>query len=96
MSCTVYVYFKIEPASGRQLLPALRRMQAALAVEGIRASLLRRADEAAEAPLQTWMEVYQGVEDVACFRQQMQQALACFVDAAQMPPRHLECFQPLE
>jgi predicted ABC-class ATPase len=96
MSCTVYVYFKIDPASGSQLLPALRRMQAALAVDGISTSLLRRADEAAAAPVQTWMEVYQGVEDVAQFRQQMQQALACFVGAEQMPPRHLECFQPLE
>lgn len=96
MSCTVYVYFKIEPASGRQLLPALRQMQAALAVDGIRASLLRRADEPADVPLQTWMEVYQGVKDVAQFRQRMQQALDCFVGTEQMPPRHLEYFQPLE
>lgn len=96
MSCTVYVYFKIEPASGRQLLPALRQMQDALAVDGIRASLLRRADEPADVPLQTWMEVYQGVEDVAQFRQRMQQALDCFVGTEQMPPRHLEYFQPLE
>lgn len=96
MSSTVYVYFKIDPASGRQLLPALRQMQATLAVDGISASLLRRADEAADAPVQTWMEVYQGVRDVAQFRLQMQQALACFVGVEQMPPRHLECFQPLE
>jgi len=96
MSCTVYVYFKIDPASGRQLLPALRQMQAALTADGVSASLLRRADEAADAPVQTWMEVYQGVEDVALFRQQLQQALADFVDAQRMPPRHLECFQALE
>jgi len=96
MSCTVYVYFKISPEHGQRLLPALRQMQATLAVDGITASLQRRQDEVAHSGLQTWMEVYQGVADAALFAETLQQALRqCGLDGL-LPPRQVECFVALE
>lgn len=96
MSSQLYVYYRISPAQRRLLLPRLRQMQAALALHGVQASLLRRQDEVADASLHTWMEVYQGVDDCQAFARQLQQALHDYGLEEALTERHVECFVPLD
>lgn len=96
MPSQLYVYYRISPQQGRLLLPRLRQMQAALAVHGVQASLMRRQDETGNADLHTWMEVYREVEDSAAFSRLLQQALHAYGLEELLMARHLEWFVPLE
>ena len=54
----LYVYYKVREADTAALAPRVRALQAHL---GVQAQLKRRPD--ASSGLQTWMEVYPGVDD---------------------------------
>lgn len=58
----LYVYYKVREHDAARLAPLVRAMQQRLADgEGVQAQLKRRPD--AKDGLQTWMEVYPGVEE---------------------------------
>jgi len=95
MPCSLFVYFKIDAAEARQLLPALQNMQTALRREGTHCSLLRRQDSQTDN-VQTWMEVYQEINDSAAFQRRLQAALQEYGLSARMPQRHVECFVALD
>jgi hypothetical protein len=96
MSSQLYVYYRISLQQGRTLLPRLRQMQAMLAVHGVQASLMRKQDEAANADLQTWMEVYREVDDSVAFTCQLQQALQDYGLEQALTERHAEWFVALD
>jgi len=77
-----FVYYKVDPATAGGLEPRLRRMQQdAVADNGARARLLRRADAAAGAPT-TMLEVYDAIAEPARFARALEAALA----RAEFPP----------
>lgn len=96
MPSQLYVYYRISPQQGRALLPRLRQMQAALAVHGVQASLMRRQDETTSTDLQTWMEVYREVKDSVEFTRQLQQALQDYGLEQALTARHAEWFVALD
>ena len=96
MPSQLYVYYRISPQQGRLLLPRLRQMQAALAAQGVQASLMHRQDEAENAAWHTWMEVYREVEDSVVFTRRLQQALHDYGLAEVLTERHAEWFVPLD
>ncbi|XLZ71363.1 DUF4936 family protein [Massilia sp. SR12] len=89
-----YVYYKVQDAVAADLQAAVIAMQAALAsAHGVAPQLKRRPPAA--AGVQTWMEVYPGV-DPAAFAQALdaaaaQAGLARWLDG----PRHVELFEDL-
>jgi hypothetical protein len=56
----LYVYYKVRESNAAALAPRVRAMQAALAREGFAVQLKRRP--ASKDGMQTWMEVYTGVD----------------------------------
>jgi hypothetical protein len=54
----LYVYYKVREADAPALAPRVRALQAGV---GVPSQLKRRPD--ASSGLQTWMEVYPGVDD---------------------------------
>ena len=56
----LYVYYKVRELDAAALAPRVRAMQAALAREGAAAQLKCRPE--AKDGMQTWMEVYPGVD----------------------------------
>jgi hypothetical protein len=89
---SLYVYYRVADASE----PARRAIASMLADletrTGVVGRLLMRCDDA-----KTWMEVYEGVHDVASFRALLDQcAKEHGVDAiAHEGARHVECFMPV-
>jgi len=67
----LYVYYKVRSEDAGQLAPRVRAMQLALAGSGSGALLQRRPQ--AHDGLQTWMEVYPGVD--AAFGTRVEQAV---------------------
>jgi hypothetical protein len=57
----LYVYYKVRELDAAALAPRVRAMQAALAREGAASQLMRRPE--VKDGMQTWMEVYPGVDD---------------------------------
>lgn len=56
-----FIYYKVDPATAREVQPRLREMQREIATRaGVRVRLMRRADGAAGAI--TLLEVYDGVD----------------------------------
>lgn len=96
MKSQLYVYYKISPAQGRQMLPMLRQMLAALAQQGVEVNLMRRQDDSTQQEQQTWMEVYRGIADEQAFLLQLQQALRDHGLETLSGARHMEWFVPLE
>ena len=60
----LYVYYKVRNEDAEALAPRVRAMQARLAAarDGHREALLQRRPETRDG-LQTWMEVYPGVDE---------------------------------
>lgn len=80
----LYVYYKVREEDAPALAPRVRAMQAAL--DGHGGALLQRRPEARDG-LQTWMEVYPGVD--AGFDAVLERAVvdAGLLDAIQGPRR---------
>lgn len=86
---SAYVYYRIDPAQARL---AADRIDALLSAMVPHCSApprrLRRCDEAA-----TWMEIYEGIADLATFTAALRAATQNFDCAAFIRgDRHLECF----
>ena len=96
MTSELYVYYKISADDRQALLPLLRQMQAALAQQGVKVSLMRRQDESLQQAQQTWMEVYRGIADEQAFLLQLQQALHDHGLETLTGARHMEWFVPQE
>lgn len=88
---SVYVYYRVEPGSVVDLLPKLRRAQAAVADEfGATAKLLRKRDDA------TLMEVYEGVGNTEALLARLDEALEGIGFAGHLAAggvRHVEQFE---
>jgi hypothetical protein len=57
----LYVYYKVSELQAAALAPRVRAMQAALAAGGVAVQLKRRPES--KDGMQTWMEVYPGVNE---------------------------------
>ncbi|OON63077.1 DUF4936 domain-containing protein [Massilia sp. KIM] len=57
----LYVYYKVRDEDAARLAPLVRSMQQGLAADGGATFQLKRRPEAKDG-LQTWMEVYPGVD----------------------------------
>jgi hypothetical protein len=80
----LYVYYKVREQDAQALAPRVRAMQAGLA--GHDRALLQRRPEARDG-LQTWMEVYPGVDDGFDARLEEAVRAAGLLDAIQGPRR---------
>ena len=89
MSMSLYVYFNASQAPD-DLLLRLQAMQQELTGYGVRASLLQRRDQP-----DTWMEVYEGINNAADFSARLAHAVARHDVASGCGDRHEEWFQPL-
>lgn len=89
MSANYYVWYKVEDAGDADLEQAVRGMQARLACRtGVAGRLLKRRDAA-----NTWMEVYESVEDAAAFEQAMGALVDQYdIEVRLADSRHVECF----
>jgi hypothetical protein len=68
----LYVYYKVSELQAAALAPRVRAMQAALAAGGAAVQLKRRPET--KDGMQTWMEVYPGVNEA--FASELEQAAA--------------------
>jgi hypothetical protein len=89
----LYVYYKVPEQHAARLEPQVRAMQAGLGAAHATAPLLKRRPEARDG-MQTWMEVYPGVDD--SFADELARA-ANAAGLADMiaGPRHAEVFMDL-
>jgi len=87
----VYVYYRVvaDRSTAHQAVGAL--LEAVEAKTGIAGRLLARCDDP-----QTWMEVYEPVDDVARFTDALQALVSHHrvLDIAADRVRHTECFAP--
>lgn len=89
----LYVYYKVSERDAAALAPRVRALQAQLAEQhGVRPQLKRRPE--ARDGLQTWMEVYPGVDDGFPARLDAA-ARAAAVDGLIDGPRRAEIFMDL-
>lgn len=90
MPLSYYIYYRVaQPAQAQTLV---QHIQSVLKdASGIEGRLLRKRDDPS-----TWMEIYEGVSDVAVFEQCLAAAVqptnfgAVLVDGG---VRHMECFE---
>jgi hypothetical protein len=89
----LYVYYKVREDAADALAPRVRALQRDIAARhGVRGQLKRRPG--ARDGLQTWMEVYPGVDDA--FAALLEQAvLDAGLDSQLAGPRHAEIFMDL-
>jgi len=89
----LYVYYKVRGADAPALAPRVRALQAALARRtGVTGGLKRRPGM--RDGLQTWMEVYAGVDDA--FPDALAAALAeAAIEILLAGPRHAEVFEDM-
>ncbi|MCB1909104.1 MAG: DUF4936 family protein [Rhodocyclaceae bacterium] len=87
----LYIYYRLQPGALQALLPALRDMQAALAVShGCRAALRQRADD------DTVMEIYAGLSDPEALLEAIDRQLVRIGFDRHLAPagrRHVERFE---
>jgi hypothetical protein len=89
----LYVYYKVRESDAPALAPRVRALQDDVAARhGIRGRLKRRPE--ARDGVQTWMEVYDGVDGdfAACLADA---AVAAGLDGLLASPRHAETFMDL-
>lgn len=84
----LYVYYKVHARDAAALAPRVRAMQAALAARCGAAPQLKRRPELRDG-LQTWMEIYAGVD--AAFGAELERACAG-LDGLTAGPRRAEVF----
>jgi hypothetical protein len=93
----LYVYYKVRELDAAALAPRVRAMQAALARESAAVQLsfqLKRRPESKEG-MQTWMEVYPGVDQA--FQARLDDAAAqAGLSALIAGPRRAEVFVDME
>lgn len=89
----LYVYYKVRADAAAALAPRVRALQSELAARhGVHAQLKRRPE--VRDGLQTWMEVYPGVD--AAFAMRLTDAVAqAGLETAFASPRHAEIFTDL-
>ena len=90
-----FVYYKLDPASAREIEPRLSGMQQEIAASGgVRARLMRRAD-LSDRPV-TLLEIYDGIEQPAAFELVLSAAVArAGLPASLVAQRHTERFEDL-
>ena len=93
----LYVYYKVRESDAAALAPRVRALQDDVAVRFGVAGRLKRRPEARDG-VQTWMEVYDGVD--AAFAAAFASSLADAAAAAHLDdllagPRHVETFTDL-
>jgi len=89
----LYVYYKVREENAARLLAVVRAMQAGLPALPAGTPQLKRRPQAQDG-LQTWMEVYPGVDDAyqaALHEAERHAGLAGLIDGA----RHTEVFTDL-
>jgi hypothetical protein len=90
---SLYIYYQIAPGAGPALLASLNAMQRDLeAHTGIVGRVMRRADDP-----DTWMEVYEAIEDRDAFELALTQGVCAFGIARFLAPgatRQVERFLP--
>lgn len=86
----LYVYYKVREDAAAALAPQVRTLQAQVAARhGVRGQLKRRPE--ARDGLQTWMEVYPGVDEG--FAARLAEAVAqAGLESRLAGPRHAEVF----
>src|SRR5437868_1499953 len=85
----LYVYYKVRESDASALAPRVHAMQAALSRECMSVQLKRRPDS--KDGMQTWMEVYPGVD--AAFQARLEEAAAqAGLSALIAGPRRAEVF----
>ena len=93
MRYSYYVYYQVEAQRADAVRVAVTRLQQGLSrATGIQGNLQCRRDKP-----QTWMEIYEGIEDAAVFEAALseQLALSRFAEAMGEGARHTEVFRPL-
>jgi quinol monooxygenase YgiN len=91
---SIYVYYKVGPTDARAVLEAARDLLARVKQQtGISGALLRRREQPG-----TWMEVYEGIGDLAGFEAALNEALTAtdFMARLANGQRHTERFTRLE
>lgn len=98
MSRELFIYYRVDVAHAMDALAAVRQFQCRLRERhpGLAARLLRRPDEASNAPTQTWMEIY-SFDDAGGIGRELEAEIAA--EAASLGPfiaggRHTEVFVP--
>lgn len=90
MSLSYYIYYRVAQPTQAQTL--VQHIQSLLKdASGIKGRLLRKRDDPS-----TWMEIYEGVSDVAVFEQCLAAAVQATNFAAVLVDggvRHMECFE---
>ncbi|MDQ2819144.1 MAG: DUF4936 family protein [Pseudomonadota bacterium] len=87
---SLYIYYQVADAGAAQLLPLVRRMQAALAAHCLVGTGLKRRP-ASDNGVQTWMEIYDGID--AGFDARLAAAVAAAgIDGLIAGHRHTELF----
>ena len=89
MPHTYCVWYRVKDADDREVETVIRTLQARL---GCRTGIVGRLLKKRDSP-HTWMELYEGVDDVAAFEQHLQALTDQFdVDMFMADSRHVECF----
>jgi hypothetical protein len=93
MATSYYIYYRVAASDGERLQAIVTRMHAGLeASTGIAGRLLRRCDDA-----QTWMEIYEDVQDTAQFEGALADAVTHHkLEALLQSTRVVERFVPVE
>jgi len=92
MTCSYYIYYRVDPAKAAACEPRIRELIAAVRkATGIAGQLMKKRGEP-----NLWMEVYEKVVDESKFEWQLAEAVARInVQEFLLPgtPRHMECFE---
>lgn len=90
MACNYYIYYKVDPSKQGEIEPLVYTLLSRVACRtGIQGRLLKKMDGSA-----TWMEVYEGVANVANFDRAMQELCERY-DIDILIDRHTERFEEI-
>jgi len=91
MSCSYYIYYRVDPAKSDSGEPRIRALlEAVLRATGVRGHLMKKRNEPT-----LWMEVYENVAEEAKFEWELAEAVEHLgVQEVLLPgtPRHMEVF----
>ncbi|MDX9842203.1 MAG: DUF4936 family protein [Aquabacterium sp.] len=94
----LFIYYRVSQTRRAEAYAAITALQQTLMrrLPGVQARLWCRSDEhAADAPEQTWMEVYEHSEGVDALCEQVLLSLVQALPAGLIGPRHVESFVPM-
>jgi hypothetical protein len=94
---SVYVYFKVAAARRDAALAAISGLQSRLRASepGLKTGLMQRADAAAHADAETWMETYEHASGISVDCLARLEDWAKALPAGLIGERHTEVFTPL-